>query len=93
MMSPQLEALEQVQRVQLETESLPSGNRVKIRVESFDECLGWYSSGSLSLPMHQLPLLKQALSSLEADTVAEETVDRKIVAFPGFVIPPTGLAE
>jgi hypothetical protein len=90
MLSPQLKALEQVQRVQLETEEHPAGRRVKVRVESFDENLGWYTSGSLSLPIHQLPLLEQALSAMGAEDHSENCPDAKVIAFPGLIAPPTG---
>ena len=90
MVSPQLKALEQIQRVQLETEEHPAGRRVKIRVESFDENLGWYSSGSLSLPIHQLPLLEQALSAMGAEDQSEYCADEKVIAFPGLMTRPVG---
>ena len=74
----------------METVEHPAGRRVKIRVESFDENLGWYTSGSLSLPIHQLPLLEQALSALGAEDDSETRSDEKVIAFPGLITRPTG---
>jgi len=71
------ESLAPIQRVQVEMERQP-GNRVKIRVENYDEQLEWYTAGSLSLPMHQIPLLEQALERLRAQELAED----KIIPFP-----------
>jgi hypothetical protein len=90
MVSPQLNALEEVQRIRLETESHPAGKRVKIRVESFDECLGWYTAASLSLPIHQLPLLEQALSATATEVASDSDPEEKVIAFPGLLAKPVG---
>jgi hypothetical protein len=75
---------EQTQRVQVELELHRTGRQVKIRVESHDEHLGWYSSGSLKLPFHQLPLLEQALAEMRRCERPEEPV-ADIIPFP---VPP-----
>jgi hypothetical protein len=81
MIAEQSDALEQSQRVQVETESHPSGKRVKIRLENYAEQLGWYTSGSLTLPLHQLPLLEQAVAEMRARKFAAE--ENEIIPFPG----------
>jgi hypothetical protein len=67
------------QRIQVEMESNPSGRRVKIRVERFDDGLGWYTSGSLTLPIQQLPLLEQAVSDMRR---VPEVEFAQIIPFP-----------
>jgi hypothetical protein len=92
MIVEQSNTLEQSQRVQVEIETQGSGKCVKIRVESHDPCLGWYTSGSLGLPLHQLPLLEQAVRQLGCQAVSEDSggtphrgrpQGRKIIPFPG----------
>ena len=71
---------EQSQRIRVElarTEQL-----VKICVEHYDESLGWYNSASLSLPLHQLPLLQQAVEEMRASTCPPPAGTDKIVPFP-----------
>ena len=75
--------LTQVQRVQLETESGRSDGRVKIRVESFDEALGWYTSGCINLDLDQLALVEQAIQTMRSSAHREETFEDNIIAFPG----------
>ena len=72
---------ESTQRVQVEMQRHASGNRVKIRVESYDEGLGWYASGSLTLPLQQLPLLEQAIAEMRVWERDEEY--GQIIPFPG----------
>ena len=58
--------------------------RLNICVESFDEKLGWYPSASLALPLHQLPLLEQALQGMRcANCVNDKCANSKIIRFPG----------
>ncbi len=57
--------------------------RVKIRLENHDGNLGWYTSASLSLPLHQIPLLEQALSRMKSELVPGEPSTGRIVSFPG----------
>lgn len=77
----QANTLEQSQRVQVEIEPHQSGKRVKIRLENYDVQLGWYPAGSLSLALHQLPLLEQAVAEMRACKFSEDT--DKIISFPG----------
>jgi hypothetical protein len=78
----QSQPLEQSQRIQVEMERHHHGKLVKIRVEHHDERLGWYTSGSLSLPLHQLPLLEQAVADMRACERSEEALSDKIIPFP-----------
>lgn len=57
----------------VETESHLSGKCVKVRVENYEDRLGCYTAGLLSLALHQLPLLEQAV----------EPLSEKIIPFPG----------
>lgn len=75
-------ALQHGQRVNVEMECTPHGRRVKIRTENHDEGLGWYTSGSLTLPLHQLPLLEQAVAEMRRQA-REEQEFAKIIPFPG----------
>ncbi len=83
MMSQQANAAEQIQRLRVEMETLESGKRAKIRIESYDEHLGWYTSGSLSLPLHQLALLEQAVADMRACESHDQFSGEKIIPFPG----------
>ena len=83
MLSQPLEVLEQSQRVRVEMESHRTGRRVKIRLENYEERLGWYTAGSLSLPLHQLPLLEQAVEEMRVADLSEEPLSDKIIPFPG----------
>jgi hypothetical protein len=82
----QSQPLEQSQRIQIEMERHQHGKLVKIRVEHHDERLGWYTSGSLSLPLHQLPLLEQAVADMRAYEHSEKALSDKIIQFPGLMI-------
>ena len=82
MIKTQTESLEQVQRVQAELEPCRNGGkRVKIRVENYDERLGWYTSGSLTLPLHQLPLLEQALADMRSHPAGQDLNPDNIIPF------------
>ena len=72
---------ENTERVQVEMERGASGNRVKISIERYDECLGWYPSGCLNLPLHQLPLLEQAVAEMRASEESKNFA--QIIPFPG----------
>ena len=75
--------MNQVQRIHVETDP-ECAMRLKICVESFDEKLGWYPSASLTLPLHQLPLLEQALQGVRcANCVNENCANSKVIRFPG----------
>ena len=77
---------ESAQRIQVELERHVYGKRVKIRVENYDSGLGWYSSGSLTVPLHQLPLLEQAIDDMRSVDHSDEYAD--IIPFPGTMIQP-----
>jgi hypothetical protein len=79
------ESGDQVQRIQVELERCAQGKLVKIRLERYDECLGWYTSASLSLPLHQLALLEQAVHEMRACESSSEPISEKIIAFPGAI--------
>jgi hypothetical protein len=74
------------QRVQVQMERHPQGKRVKIRVESYDAGLGWYTAGALTVPLHQLPLLEQAVEEMRRVDTADEFAD--IIPFPGMTSEP-----
>jgi hypothetical protein len=71
------------QRIDVQLERHSDGKRVKIRVENFDEKLGWYTSGSLMLPLNQLPLLEQAVEEMRSESTDDEFA--KIIPFPGMI--------
>jgi hypothetical protein len=77
---------ESSQRVQVELERHALGKRVRIRLESYDQGLGWYTSGSLIVPLHQLPLLEQAVDEMRRTPQEEEFAD--IIPFPGMAANP-----
>ena len=90
MLLPESKTQAQSQRIQVEIEPIsvggqPCDKRVKIRVENYDETLGWYPSGSLTLALHQLPLLEQAISEMRAGTADDVPFADKIIPFPGLV--------
>jgi hypothetical protein len=78
---PNISEGEHAQRVQVVLERSATGQRVKIVVENHDSGLGWYTSGSLTLPMHQLPLLEQAVEEMRRGPDEEEY--GRIIPFPG----------
>jgi hypothetical protein len=73
-------ALEHAERVQAELQNTPSGRQVRIVLERHDEKLGWYTSGGLTLPLHQLPLLEQAIADMRHTPSEPEFAD--IIPFP-----------
>ena len=80
MVNPSLQTCDSAQRIQVELKPRPEGKEVRIRLESFDNGLGWYSSGSLTLPLHQLPLLEQAIAEMRNEPLVETA---EIIPFPG----------
>ncbi len=90
MVSQQLKAAEQVQRLRVEMEAQEAGKQAKIRVENYDKHLGWYTSGSLSLPLHQLALLEQAIADMRACASPGQCSGEKIIPFPGVMANPAG---
>jgi hypothetical protein len=83
MLSQHWQSLEQPQRLRVETESSETGSLVKIRLERYEEHLDWYTAGSLTIPLHQLPLLEQAIEALRVRQFAEKSAGEKILLFPG----------
>ena len=69
-----------IQRIQV---LLEPRERAKICLESYDDNLGWYTAASLSIPLHQLPLLEQAIDRMRADNAQQPPHANKIIPFPG----------
>lgn len=80
MVAIQDKPLEQNQRIQVE---MDGARGVKVRVESYDPALGWYTSASIALPLHQVALLEQALSDMRGALRAAQDPAENIIAFPG----------
>jgi hypothetical protein len=80
MVNPSQKIADNGQRIQVELQTRADGKEVRIRLESYDEGLGWYSSGSLNLPLHQLPLLEQAIADMRNEPLVETA---EIIPFPG----------
>ena len=80
MVNPSQQTSENGQRIQVELQTRADGKQVRIRLESYDEGLGWYSSGSLNLPLNQLPLLEQAIADMRNEPLVETA---EIIPFPG----------
>jgi hypothetical protein len=88
MMCEQARLCSPVQRILVEQEDEASDRRVKISVESYDEGLGWYTSGSLSLPLNQLPLLEQAIAGMRTDCSQECLGGGNIIPFCSLLPQP-----
>lgn len=71
------------QRIQVAMEGHSQGKRVKIRVENYDQGLGWYTSGSLTVPLNQLPLLEQAVLQMRTTEREDREEYGQIIPFPG----------
>lgn len=69
------------QRVTVDLDLCCGERRVKIRTESYDAALGWYVSGSLTLPLSELPLLEQSLAEMHAAKASHS--ECQIIPFPG----------
>jgi hypothetical protein len=83
-MSLDSKRFQECQRVHVERETRGAEQVVRISVERHDAALGWYTAGSLSIPVCQLPALEQALHELSATErfSCAETCGRKIIPFP-----------
>jgi hypothetical protein len=87
-MAHDLNTLDQCQRVEVTRESQSGEQVVRISLERHDATLGWYTAGSLCIPLCQLPLMEQALSDLSASVssqcmnCSEAVCGRKIIPFP-----------
>jgi hypothetical protein len=66
------------QRVAVELEPSTCGKRIRIRLENYDANLGWYPSASVTLPLHQLPILEQAIAEMR-----QQEWSCEIIPFPG----------
>jgi hypothetical protein len=84
MVQPQIKPLTPPQRVEAQIESDESGQRVRIRVENYDEGLGWYPAASILLPLNQLPVLEQAVEDMRRSCHCfKESEASNIISFPG----------
>jgi hypothetical protein len=75
----QSKTVEQSQRIDVQLDTKGFEQQVKIRMENYDPSLGWYTAGVLTLPLHQLPLLQQAIDEMRNRPLDE---DDKIIPFP-----------
>jgi hypothetical protein len=82
-----------LQRVSVAFEGCAPGKRLKISLENFDNGLGWYAAGSLSIPLHQLPCLEQAIEELRRSEANSASTPGTIIPFPGLLSVPAALAE
>jgi hypothetical protein len=81
---------QQCQRVQVTRDTQGAQQVVRISLERHDTALGWYTAGSMCIPLCQLPVLEQALDELSASQCllctkamcAETGCDRKMIPFP-----------
>jgi hypothetical protein len=76
---------QECQRVQVTRDTQGAEQVVRISLERHDDVLGWYTAGSMCIPLCQLPVLQQALdemSALECLACPEKTCARKIIPFP-----------
>jgi hypothetical protein len=90
MIAQHVESVSQLQRINVEMEQHQQGPQVRIRIEHYEQNLGWYPAGSLLLPLHQLPLLEQAVAEMRACQPSEESLSQKIIPFPGMTACAAG---
>src|SRR5688500_3444693 len=83
-MVSQIAKLQDCQRIQVVHQTEGEDKSVKISIERYDECLGWYTAGALTNPFHQLPLLEHALQGSAVPCAECPLASRssKIIAFP-----------
>ena len=67
--------VEIVQRIQVGLQGHGPAARLKICLQNHHESLGWYTAGCLSIPLHQVPLLEQALDRVRNHQASGESVD------------------
>jgi hypothetical protein len=83
----QAATFDQSQRMNVDLDSEGGARVYRITLERYDESLGWYTAGSLCIPLHQLPLLQQALTELgtvnRANESTQTTAGDNIIRFPG----------
>ena len=77
---------QECQRIDVLKQGQGADAQLKISIERFDECLGWYLAGGLTIPIHQVPLLQQALEETKtidcAEYVEKVCSAKKIIPFP-----------
>jgi hypothetical protein len=97
MISDSPKKFQECQRIDVAKQGLGAAAQLKISIERFDECLGWYTAGGLSIPIHQVPLLQQALEQMKSVACAEcsEAVcpAKKIIPFPTMMAEFTSTSE
>ncbi len=84
-MESELKTFQECQRVQVTHDTQGAEQVVRISLERHDAALGWYTAGSMCIPICQLPVLEQALSELSASQFLKctpATCARKIIPFP-----------
>ena len=86
MVSNQTTKFQECQRIEVTKQVEGAETTVKISLERYSEGLGWYAAGALSIPLHQLPLLQQALDEMKIPDCVEciEAISpvKKIIPFP-----------
>jgi hypothetical protein len=87
MLVEKLSSFEQCQRIEVIPHVQENDRSYKITVQRFDERLGWYTAGALSIPMHQLPLLEQALNQLRRADTSPCGDSQNIIPFPTLANP------
>lgn len=82
MAAHECDPLQQAQRLHITLEGDSSAQRVNLKVESYADGIGWYAAGSISFPIHQLPLLEQAIADIsrQSDSASGPA---EIIPFPG----------
>jgi hypothetical protein len=95
-MESQSKKFQECQRVEVTRDTQGAEQVVRISLERHDTVLGWYTAGSMCIPLCQLPVLEQALDELSASQClqcTEATCARKIIPFPllaqGIAVEPT----
>jgi hypothetical protein len=89
-MESESKPFQQCQRVQVTRDTQGAEVVIRISLERHDTALGWYTAGSMCIPLCQLPVLEQALDEMSASqclisiktTCAETGCARKIIPFP-----------
>jgi len=84
-MESESKCFQECQRVQVTRDTQGAEQVVRISLERHDVALGWYTAGSMCIPLCQLPVLEQALDELSASQglkCTEAVCARKIIPFP-----------
>jgi hypothetical protein len=87
--------LKQCQRIDVVCDGVR--HHATITLERFDNALGWYPAGTLTLPLCQIPLLQQALEEMSAAPICSacpaDAYGQKVIPFPLLVSQPSLLEE